>query len=228
MEKKQYEICLEVLRRFHKAGILNNFILVGSWCVYFYRDYFSGSKYLDYDAIKTRDLDFLINDPKNIRHEVDVPALLKDLGFVIGFKGTDGYIKLDHPELIIEFLIPEKGKGTAKPVSLPKLGINAVALRFLNFLTKNTIKVKIEDFYLNMPHPANFALHKLIISQRRPGQEKALKDKAAGIEILKALIAKGEVDSIKDIFMSIPKKWQSKIIKVLEKDQGILEVFNRK
>lgn len=228
MEKKQYEICLEVLRRFHKAGILNNFILIGSWCVYFYRDYFSGSKYLDYDAIKTRDLDFLINDPKNIRHEVDIPALLKDLGFVINFKGTDGYIKLDHPELIIEFLIPEKGKGTTKPVSLPKLGINAAALRFLSFLAKKTIKVKIEDFYLNVPDPVNFALHKLIISQRRPRQEKALKDKAAGIEILKALITKGEINNIKDSFTSIPKKWQSKIIKVLEENQEILEIFNRK
>ena len=26
-------------KRFYKAGILNDFILIGSWCIYFYKDY---------------------------------------------------------------------------------------------------------------------------------------------------------------------------------------------
>jgi hypothetical protein len=28
VEKKQYELCLEILRRFNKAGILKDFILI--------------------------------------------------------------------------------------------------------------------------------------------------------------------------------------------------------
>ncbi|MFH1753239.1 MAG: hypothetical protein ABH875_03555 [Candidatus Omnitrophota bacterium] len=104
MEKKQYELCLEVLRRLNKAGVLNNFILIGSWCVYFYKDYFSEAPY--------------------IRGEADMPELLKDLGFVTTFKGSEGYIKLDHPDLILELLVPERGKGMNKPYPLPKLGMN--------------------------------------------------------------------------------------------------------
>ena len=34
MEKK-YALCLEVLRRIEKAGILNEIMVIGSWCIYF-------------------------------------------------------------------------------------------------------------------------------------------------------------------------------------------------
>ena len=40
MEKNQYELCLEVLRRLNRAGVLNDIMLIGSWCLPFYREYF--------------------------------------------------------------------------------------------------------------------------------------------------------------------------------------------
>ena len=200
MEKKQSELCLEILRRFHINGILNDFILIGSWCVYFYKDYFYNIPYIDQTTLKTRDIDFMIDNPNRIKSAVDIPELLKDLGFVTTFKG----------------------KGTDKPHPLPKLGINAVALRFLSFLSSDTIKVKVEDFYLTLPHPVNFALHKLIISQRRVRKEKAIKDRDTAIKILKFLINKGEANAIRKVFDSVPKKWQKKIVKGLE-EQAVKE-----
>lgn len=228
MEKKQRELCFEILRRFNKAGLLKDIILIGSWSAYFYNEYFAGTPYLERAALKTRDIDFLIDDPAKIRHEVNVPELVRDLGFVIIYKGNKGYMKLEHPDLLLEFLVLEKGRGVDKPFPLPKLGINAVALRFLNFLSSNTIKVKIEDFYVILPHPANFALHKLIIFQRRLRQDKAIKDKAIAIEILKSLIDKGESSIIKQVFNSIPQKWQKKVLKGLEevKEEGILNILS--
>lgn len=227
MEKKQSDLCLEILRRFNKAGILNDLILIGSWCVYFYQDYFSNVPYIDQAAIKTRDIDFLIDAPSRIRHNVNIPEILKDLGFVTIYRGSKGYIKLDHPELILEFLVPEKGKGTDKPVPLPMLGVNAVALRFLSFLSSNTIKVKVEDFFVTLPHPVNFALHKLIIFQRRLKEEKAIKDRNTAIEILKALINKGDTTILKPVFNSMLPKWQKKVIKGLEevKEKAILSLL---
>lgn len=216
MEKNQYKLCMEVLRRFNKAGILDGLILIGSWCLYFYKDYFKNIPYIDIAAIKTRDIDFLVKVPVKIKKEVDIPKLLKDLGFVIDFKGSKGYIKLDHPDLILEFLVPEIGKGSDKPYRLPQLGLNATPLRFLSFLTDNIIRVKLEDFYLNIPHPANFALHKLIIFSRRLKEDKALKDKNTAIEILKALSNKGEKRIVKSIFNSMPQKWQKKILNNLK------------
>ncbi|MBL7084547.1 MAG: hypothetical protein ISS43_00370 [Candidatus Omnitrophica bacterium] len=227
MEKKQSELCLEILRRFHKTGLLRDFILIGSWCIYFYKGYFFNVPYIDQATIKTRDVDFLIDRPGKIKREVNIPELLKDLGFVTVLKGSKGYIKLDHPDLILEFLVPERGRGIDKPYPLPRLSMNAVALRFLNFLSSNTIRVKVENFYLTLPHPANFALHKLIIFQRRIKEEKALKDRKAAIEILKALINKGELRIIRKVFNSVLLKWQKKIIKGLEesKEKKILGIL---
>jgi len=216
VEKKQSELCLEILKRFYRTGILDDFILIGSWCVYFYRDYFRNVSYIDQTTLRTRDIDFLIDKPTKIKHSVNIPELLKDLGFVTIFRGSKGYIKLDHPDLILEFLVPERGKGTDKPFPLSKLGINATALRFLNFLAENTVKVKVEDFTITLPHPANFALHKLIIFQRRQKEDKAIKDRNTAIEILKALIEKGEGTLIRDIFDSMLNKWKNKIIRGLK------------
>lgn len=216
MEKKQSDLCLEILRRFHRAGILDDLILIGSWCVYFYKDYFSDVPYIDQATIKTRDLDFLIDKPSKIKKEVDVPVLLKDLGFLMDYKGSKGYIKLDHPDLILEFLVPEKGRGLDKPYELKKLGINATALRFLNFLSARTIRLKVDDFHVTLPHPANYALHKLIIFQRRAKEEKAVKDRNTAIAVLRALIEKGDRRAIRDAFRSVPQKWQAKIIKGLK------------
>lgn len=228
MEKKQSELCFEILRRFHKAGILDKLILIGSWCVYFYKDYFTGIPYIDQITLKTRDIDFLIDSPSRIRRNVNIPELLEDLGFVTIYKGSKGYIKLDHPDLILEFLVPEKGKGTDKPIPLPRLGMNAVALRFLSLLTVNIIKIKVEDFNVSLPHPANFALHKLIIFQRRFKEEKALKDRNTAVEILKALVNKGEIAIVRQVFNSMLPKWQKRVIKGLEeiKEKEILNILS--
>jgi len=225
VEKRQYELCLEILRRLNRTGILKNIVLIGSWCIPFYKEYFRTKGYLS--SIKTRDIDFLVPIPSKIQQKVDVPELLKDLGFVVGFKGPHGHIRLEHPRLVIEFLVPEKGKGSDKPYPLPKLGLNAIPLRFLNFLSDNTIEVKVEDFYLTLPHPANFSLHKLIVFQRRIREDKAVKDRNIAIRILGALINRGEKNIVSQTFDSIPQRWQKRIVKGLEeaKERGILNIL---
>ncbi len=225
MEKNQFELCLKVLRRLSEQNLLEDIILIGSWCMPFYKEYFSGVKY--FSAYKTRDVDFLVPQPRRIKVNVDIAALLKDLGFVIGYTGSKGYMRLEHEDLVVEFLSPEKGRGTDKPVLLPQLRINAQALRFLNFLAGDIIKVKVEDFYISMPHPATFALHKLIVSQRRAKEEKSEKDKSMAFELLNALMEKGEAQKIKAVFESIPPKWQKKIIRVIEetKNKEILMIL---
>jgi len=218
VEKSQYKLCIEVLRKLYNAGVLKHIILIGSWCMPFYKTYFAGIRYMP--SIKTRDMDLLISRPLKTSKKIDIPELLKSIGFIVGFKGSQGYIKLEHPDLVIEFLVPEKGRGTDKPYQLPQLGLNAQALRFLNFLITNIIHVKIEDISVALPHPANFALHKLIIFQRRKNPEKVAKDRDAAIRILNALIDKGEIGVIRDVYNSIPQKWQIKVMQGLEKAEA--------
>lgn len=223
--EKRYALCHEVLRRFQDAGILDEFILIGSWCLHFYRDYFSGVRYTP--TIRTRDVDFLVPVPFRTKKRVDIADLLKEEGFITTFSGEDGYMKLMHPELIVEFLVPEKGKGTDKPYPLPQIGMNAQALRFLDFLAQNTIVIESEGLRIKLPHPAAFGLHKLIISKRRKSEEKSLKEMREATDVLSALIGKGESNRIKTMFNSMPVSWQKKVVNVLEEagNDDILRVL---
>ncbi|MEW6619919.1 MAG: GSU2403 family nucleotidyltransferase fold protein [bacterium] len=216
MEKK-YELCLEVLRRLQKERVLEEIIIVGSWCIYFYREYFSKTNYSS--SIRTRDIDFLVPLPLHLKKKVDIPELLKDMGYIIDFHRS-GYIRLLHPELIIEFLVPEKGRGVDKPYPLPQLGVNAQRLRFLDFLAQNTIVLKTEELTLNLPHPAAFGLHKLIVSSRRTKEEKRIKEREEAVKVLNALIDQGEEKLIKDLFDSMLAGWKKKILNILKKFGG--------
>jgi hypothetical protein len=45
VEKNQYKLCLEVLKRLEESGILRDVVLIGSWCISFYKDYFGSVQY---------------------------------------------------------------------------------------------------------------------------------------------------------------------------------------
>ena len=113
MEKSQLDLCLQVLRKLHKVEVLDGVVIIGSWALYFYKFYFERKDYVP--DIRTRDIDFLVSLPPKFKQKTDIPAVLEELGFIINFKGRGGYIRLDHPELIVEFLIPEMGKDHEKP-----------------------------------------------------------------------------------------------------------------
>lgn len=225
MENSQYKLFIEVLRRINKVGVLKNIVLIGSWCIPLYKEYFLGTKYVT--SITTRDVDLLIPLPLNIKVKVDIGNLLRDLGFILGFSGPQGYIKLEHPDLSLEFLVPERGVGLNKPFKLPQLGLNAQSLRYLKLLTMKIINVEVDGFGINLPHPALFALHKLIISRERKNKDKREKDQEAAIRIIRALLDKGEAKKLQLFFLTFNSKLRKRIIDVLEEtgEVGLIDVF---
>ena len=214
-----------MLGRLDKHGILKEVVLVGSWCTLFYKDFFKGQAYRP--VIATRDMDLLIPRPASIKGKVDIAQLLEDIGFIVGFTGSKGFIRLEHPGLIVEFLVPEKGKGSDNPYPLPQLGVNAQTLRFLEFLSARTINATVKGISITLPHPVNFALHKLILANRRPSKEKAAKDIQAAVWILHAIIRKKQTAMIRETYDSMPKRWKTMVIKTISQldDPEIKAVF---
>ncbi len=228
MEKKTYNLCLKILRRFKKAGILKYVVLIGSWSIYFYKYYFKSKSYSTY--IRTRDIDFLIPIPPRFKKNLDVFKLVEDLGFLESYKGSQGYIKLEHPDLTIEFLVPERGRGSAKPYLIPQLRINAQPLRSLDFLAGNTTVINFSDLNIRLPHPASYALHKFIIFKRRPKIDKHNRDIEGALRVFHELINNNEYSSIKQIFGKMHRKWQKTIIKNLEsiREFEIIDILKSK
>ena len=211
----QRTVCQSVLQRLEQAGVLGDLVLIGSWCLEGYRAYFDRKTPLT--ALRTRDIDFLVPRDRRIRNSIDVPALLSDLGFISDFQGT-GYLRLIHPELIVEFLVPERGRGSDHPVRLPHLKVNAQSLRFLGMLADRTIVSTLDGVKVRMPHPAVFALHKLLIAPRRrgPAATKKAKDLEAAAAVLEALRAHGEIKLVREEFHALPKPWRARIRQALD------------
>ncbi len=220
MEKNPFELCVSVLRRLDDAGVLPGMVIIGSWCVLFYEGYFNTPGYGA--SIRTRDLDLAIPLPACFGHKVDLAGQLGELGFVVDFKGRDGYIRFLHPDLIVEFLVPERARGSNKPFDVPKLGINAQPLRFLDLLLGDTIAVPFRSVNLRLPHPANFAIHKLLISGRRHS-DKAGRDREQAAAVMRALQSTGQGARLRSVFAALPPKWKAQIIRAIEimDDPGI-------
>jgi hypothetical protein len=106
-------------------------------------------------------------------------------------------------EAMVEFLTPAFGDETVKP--LPALGVSAQGLNYLNFLIAEPIPAV--ALYRNgvpvqIPRPERFAIHKLIVADRRrdgPDAAKARKDRAQAAFLVEVL-AEDRPDDLADAF----------------------------
>ncbi len=211
---------MEVLKRLSDKKILDRILLIGSWSAYFYKFYFKSENY--FPVLKTRDIDFLLPRPVKFPKKIDLESLLSDLGFDIAHSGN-GYMKLESAELILEMLIPEIGAGQDKPYPIPELNFNAQPLRHLSMLWRDPITVKVEGVAIQLPHPADYVLHKMIIQERRAKKEKQEKDLQSALSVLSMLIEKKEQDSILKASQKLSKNERKTILKVFE-NEGLSEV----
>jgi hypothetical protein len=204
--KSQYDLCLEVLRRIRDEDVLDELVIIGSWCIVLYAEYFRERVVLP--AIRTRDIEFLVPAKPPLRRRINLCELLRDLGFVLDFKGEQGYTVLAHPDLILEFILSASGREPQKPLYIKELGITPQPLRLIDLLTQNSIQAAFGDVSVTIPHPANFALQKLLIARRRTRQEKAEKDRIQAVALLHALQEIGEMGSAAELCRTMSKARQ--------------------
>lgn len=214
MEKNQYKLVLDVLKKFEKYELLDDIVLIGSWAALFYKDYFNNKRYVY--PIRTRDVDFAVQRKSTAKMRADIPSLLESHGFITNFVGRKGHIRLEHPDLMLEFLVPEIGRGSDLPFKLPQYGLNAQPLRYMSMLLDNTVQIKIENIKIMVPHPAAYALHKFIIFKRRVKPDKAQKDIEGALNVFNFCLQYGDSKKIHLIFNSLHQKWRLTIIKNLE------------
>jgi hypothetical protein len=134
------------------------------------------------DAQRTQDVDFAhagkalaIALPADI--EIDVPAALESLQMGLlpiehGDWGTGGtYLDPRDPEFQIDFLTPLHRGGT-RPFRHPQLGITLQPLKFLEYLLQDVNQAVVFTgggaAMVNVPDPARYALHKLVVAGERP------------------------------------------------------------
>ena len=190
--------------------------LIGSWSFYFYQKYLG----VEFFPLRTQDVDFLIPNPFKGKSNHNFLNQLSELGFHHDFR-SDGSVYFWNTELKVEFITENKGRGAEEAIHIQKLGINAIPLRFMGLLLEDSILIENSDIKVRIPHPKNFCLYKLIIADRRRAEEKRLKDLQQVICVFKIL----DKDEFVQAFKSLPKGWQSKILKTIKEHKEALPLY---
>lgn len=212
MQDEKADLFLDLLGVFQKLELLDDLILVGSWCHLFYRAYFADP--LAVESIRTTDVDFLISNPNKGRPERDVPAALLELGFVTQHSFLSGWTKYVHPDLELEFLTPKRGPGEVETFTIKPLKLEAHTIRFLDFLQDHAIPVTHAGFTVKVPEPAAYVLHKFLINPRR-SEKKRGKDLET-VTKLSAYMVKREAERerFRALFAAMPKGWQKTVLEM--------------
>jgi hypothetical protein len=204
----------EILTALHKSGALEELILIGGWCHRLYRHHFGNPAELT--ALRTADIDFLIPIPPKIKNEVDIPTLLESLGFDEAFSILSGYEKYVHPDLEIEFLVPETGRPKEKPYKVEALHVNAQRLRYLDILQSHTMSITFNGIKTAVPEPAAFVLNKFIVSERRDKPDKRENDLRVGKELGEYLIQdQKQRERLKQIYTSFHPRLKRKLLDLI-------------
>jgi hypothetical protein len=153
----------------------------------------SGLRTQDIDVAAARRLEVAVPQA-----EADLPAALDALrmGFLpvpgLSPKAAHTSFKVRGHTLRVDLLTPAQGKRDGRAVSIPRLKAAAQPLEMLDYLLEAPVSVSLLDggaTLVNVPDPARFALHKLMLSARRPvaEQAKATKDRLQAAELIAVL-----------------------------------------
>jgi hypothetical protein len=136
---------------------------------------------------------------------------------------------------LVEFLTPAFGDETIR--NLPALGVGAQALNYLNFLIAEPIfaaAIYRSGILVQVPRPERYAIHKLIIADRRrdgAGNLKSSKDREQAAFLIEAM-AEDRPDDLAAAYSSAMKagpRWREHIgnsLKRMPETKAVLESLN--
>lgn len=222
--ENEHDLFFSILISLGKAEVLRDVILIGGWCPLVYKEYFGNP--VEISVQRTADLDILVPNPPRIHKEVDVSLILKELGFDRKVSPLDGYEKYVHPDLEVEFLTPERGKGREKPYVIDKLHINAQGLRYFDLIQSHVMKTSFRGISLNVPEPTAYVLNKFIISGRRKKSFKKEKDIETARQIGEYLLElENQRKKMRKIYLGMPEKWKKNLMKIIKGASGKIHTF---
>ena len=126
-------------------------------------------------------------------------------------------------DIFVEFLMPAEREEGVRP--LPALGVSARALRHLDYLLEDPIQAASlyrSGVLVHVPRPERFAIHKLIVAERRrggPDELMARKDRAQA-DFLIAVLADLRPDELREAYeaaLACGPRWRTRIAASLKK-----------
>jgi hypothetical protein len=120
-----------------------------------------------------------------------------ELGFIeipaLDRRSPSTKFRIRGKQLSVDVLTPLIGRASAKPIHLESLDAYAEPVRFLDYVLSDAqpaVVIAKAGLLINVPAPARYALHKLVLAERRVAafQTKARKDIDQAEQLLQTLL----------------------------------------
>lgn len=209
----------EILNVFDKEGFLKHTILIGSWCLVFYKQIFETFK----PNIKTSDIDFYIPNAKAVKEKNNVIESFEEIHYTVVHDSMTNKTRFISPlGFELEFLT-NLTRSNLPCVRLGDTNIYAESLSYVDIFAGNYIEVKYNNLNVKVASPASYVLQKLLINDLRR-EDKRAKDIESVKDVLVYVNASRKYrDELKNLYSSLPKKWQRKISEVASKNNVSLD-----
>lgn len=216
------ELFEAILKDFDDNGILQDFILIGSWVLRVYSEYFNNDPQVP--IVATQDLDLLVTNPPKVSREVNISKILSKYDLEEASNPWDNFSKFVSPDFEVEFLIPEKGRGESKGKPIKGLGITATPLRYMNFVQDHAEPMVYKGYSIRVPNPAVFVLMKFLLIKKRKKADiaKITKDISTAKDLEFFLLDNDKKDDFIFYFKDMPKGWQKNLLPILESNESEL------
>jgi hypothetical protein len=194
-------------------------------------------------ALRTQDIDLAAASVLQVavpQAEADLPKAIDalNMGFLpvpgLSPKSPETAFKVRGQALRVDLLTPARGARSGRPIPIPRLKAAAQPLEMLDYLLEAPVPVPLINggaTLVNVPDPARFALHKLIISGRRQvfEQAKAGKDRQQAGEIIAALYddRRGDLGLAVDGLNKRAAAWRTRLRRELAKLPVDLDVARK-
>ena len=202
----------DIIEVFNKEGLLPHVIIIGSWAQFIYQHYFNS----DFTAnLRTRDVDIMYpNLRRPVGVNINIIKSMEEKGFIYDEHRLTGIGKFSKEDILdVEFLTRVLNIGETVN-RIPSLKIKASGIREINMLASYPLDIEYNGYIIKVPEPEAYIIQKLLINPKRKSEDKKDKD----IQSIRNLLNHVNMDRLRDIFRSMPKKDQKIIRSVKEKD----------
>lgn len=215
-----------ILKDFDDNGILQDFILIGSWVLRVYSEHFNNDPQVP--IVATQDLDLLVTNPPKVSREVNITKILSKYDLEEASNPWDSNSKFVGPDFEVEFLIPEKGRGESKGRLIKGLGITATPLRYMNFIQDHAEPLDYKGLSIRVPNPAVFVLMKYLLIKKRKKTDtiKIAKDISTAKDLEFFLLDNGKKEDFIFYFKDMSKGWRKDLLLILEANESeLFDIF---
>ena len=188
----------------------------------------------------TNDIAIAVFERHSLALEDTASPLLNDVLSHMNFKAIPS-LKQDHnwrwqqhgEETLVEFLTPSFSEAEDIRI-LPSLGVYAQSLHHLKYLIEDPIAAALtyrSGILVHIPRPERFAIHKLMITDRRlngPSTGKSQKDLMQAHLLIK-ILAEDRPDELLDAYktaLNSGPQWKARIEANLKKNTDIAAILN--